>query len=87
MRPAVSLARSLAADDAGDMSWQRRALCADDPDWHRLSQLDQKRICINCPVHTECLGYALQHSPKGDGQVWGGYNGYQRSRMLKRGRR
>lgn len=69
--------------DAGDMSWQDRALCADDLDWHDLSELDQKRICGNCPVHSECLSYALEYARRDPG-VWGGYNASQRTRMLRR---
>lgn len=80
-------AQPVAAEDVGDLTWQARAICADDPDWHRLTQLDQKRICIHCPVHTECLNYALKHVPggkNGDASVWGGYNGNERTRKLRK---
>lgn len=68
---------------AGDMTWQAQGICRDDRDWHQLSQLEQKRICGNCPVWKACLNYALTNAPD-DPAVWGGYNRTQRQVLRRR---
>jgi len=59
-------------DDAGGVSWQDSALCA---------QTDPK-VCRSCEVRTECLEYALEHDERFG--IWGGLSERER-RRLKRG--
>lgn len=40
-----------------------------------------KRVCIDCPVKTRCLEYALQS--RIDHGVWGGTSERERRRILK----
>jgi WhiB family redox-sensing transcriptional regulator len=43
-----------------------------------------QRICVNCPVRTECLEYALAH--RIEHGVWGGASERERRRILRRRR-
>lgn len=43
-----------------------------------------QRICVTCPVRTECLEYALAH--RIEHGVWGGASERERRRILRRRR-
>jgi len=43
-----------------------------------------RRICLECPVRTECLEYALEH--RIDQGAWGGTSERERRRILRRRR-
>jgi WhiB family redox-sensing transcriptional regulator len=43
-----------------------------------------QRICVSCPVRTECLEYALAH--RIEHGVWGGASERERRRILRRRR-
>ena len=74
-------------DDAGVMSWQDSALCAQtDPEAFFPekggSTREAKKVCRSCEVRTECLEYALEHDERFG--IWGGLSERER-RRLKRG--
>ena len=55
----------IGVDDAGEQSWQDRALCAQtDPEAFFPekggSTREAKRVCRSCEVRAECLEYALE---------------------------
>ena len=75
--------------DAQASAWRFHARCADqDPDLFfpvgssgpALRQtLRAKAVCAQCPVRTECLGWALETGqPHG---VWGGLDEQERERL------
>ena len=85
----VSLVRELwvGADDAGEESWQDRALCAQtDPEAFFPekggSTREAKRICSRCEVKGECLEYALGHDERFG--IWGGLSERERRRLKRR---
>lgn len=43
-----------------------------------------KRVCADCPVREDCLGYAL--SIRESEGIWGGLTEAERRRLLRRGR-
>jgi WhiB family redox-sensing transcriptional regulator len=66
--------------------WMGQGRCKDmDPalffpsDWTGVQYA--QRICVDCAVRRECLGYALAHRIT-DG-VWGGTSERQRMRLLR----
>jgi WhiB family transcriptional regulator, redox-sensing transcriptional regulator len=43
-----------------------------------------RRVCLECPVRTECLEYALEH--RIDQGAWGGTSERERRRIMRRRR-
>jgi WhiB family redox-sensing transcriptional regulator len=67
--------------------WRDDAICAQtDPEAFFPdkggSTRDGKKICLGCPVRTECLQYALDHDERFG--IWGGLSERER-RRLRRG--
>lgn len=77
-------------DDGRDVSWMRRAACANTPGLvdsmffpeRGESTAEAKAICRQCPVRAECLEYGL-------GEFWGIWGGTseQERRRIRRQRR
>ena len=79
----------LGEDDAEELGWQDRALCAQtDPEAFFPekggSTREAKRICASCDVRPECLEYALEF--RIDHGVWGGCSERERRRILRQRR-
>lgn len=77
----------MGVDDALDLGWQDRALCAQtDPEAFFPekggSTREAKKVCRACEVRSDCLGYALEHDERFG--IWGGLSERER-RRLKRG--
>jgi WhiB family redox-sensing transcriptional regulator len=75
-----------AAEDAGELSWQERALCAQtDPEAFFPekggSTRDAKKVCVGCDVRGECLEYALAHDERFG--IWGGLSERERRKFKK----
>lgn len=73
-------------DDDGALAWQQSALCAQtDPEAFFPekggSTREAKRVCHNCPVSAECLGYALENDERFG--IWGGMSERERRRLKK----
>jgi WhiB family transcriptional regulator, redox-sensing transcriptional regulator len=72
--------------EAQDLSWKRKAMCANgDPDALFVTgaaQREAARLCGGCPVKTECLAEALDNQVEYG--VWGGMTERQRRALLKR---
>ena len=73
-------------DDAGELSWQDRALCAQtDPEAFFPekggSTREAKRVCRSCEVRAECLDYALEHDERFG--IWGGLSERERRRLKR----
>jgi WhiB family transcriptional regulator, redox-sensing transcriptional regulator len=73
-------------DDAGDLAWQDRALCAQtDPEAFFPekggSTREAKRVCRGCEVRAECLEYALEHDERFG--IWGGLSERERRRIKR----
>ena len=87
---ALSSAHLLSLTLASD-EWRREAACRDtDPDLffpvgttgNALVQIERaKEVCGECPVHRECLDYALETNQ--DSGIWGGTSEEER-RVLRR---
>jgi WhiB family transcriptional regulator, redox-sensing transcriptional regulator len=76
----------LSAEEAEELSWQDRALCAQtDPEAFFPekggSTREAKRVCRSCDVRTECLEYALQHDERFG--IWGGLSERERRRLKR----
>jgi len=76
----------IGADDAGEQSWQDRALCAQtDPEAFFPetggSTREAKRVCRGCEVRAECLEYALEHDERFG--IWGGLSERERRRLRR----
>lgn len=74
-------------DNAGELSWQERALCAQtDPEAFFPekggSTREAKKICLSCEVREECLQYALEHDERFG--IWGGLSERERRKLKKR---
>jgi WhiB family redox-sensing transcriptional regulator len=74
-------------DDAGPMSWQDRALCAQtDPEAFFPekggSTREAKRVCTGCEVRSECLEYALANDERFG--IWGGLSERERRKFKRR---
>lgn len=84
------LASMLALANA-DYGWRTRSICRDtDPDLffpvgttgQALVQIERaKEVCAECPVHDDCLQYALDTNQ--DSGIWGGLDEEQR-RSIRR---
>lgn len=77
----------LAFDDAEELAWQERALCAQtDPEAFFPekggSTREAKKICLTCEVRDECLQYALEHDERFG--IWGGLSERERRKLKKR---
>jgi len=73
--------------DAGELSWQERALCAQtDPEAFFPekggSTREAKKVCLTCDVRSECLEYALGHDERFG--IWGGLSERERRKLKKR---
>jgi WhiB family redox-sensing transcriptional regulator len=88
--PPLADVLSLFADveaDAGPMSWQERALCAQtDPEAFFPekggSTREAKRVCTGCEVRAECLDYALANDERFG--IWGGLSERERRKLKRR---
>jgi WhiB family transcriptional regulator, redox-sensing transcriptional regulator len=74
-------------DNAIELSWQERALCAQtDPEAFFPekggSTREAKRVCLSCEVRSECLEYALAHDERFG--IWGGLSERERRRLKRR---
>ena len=74
------------ADEAEELGWQERALCAQtDPEAFFPekggSTREAKRVCGGCEVRAECLGYALEHDERFG--IWGGLSERERRRLKR----
>jgi WhiB family redox-sensing transcriptional regulator len=72
-----------------DMKWMQRGLCREIPPAtffpsDGVGVEIARRICATCPVHEQCLEYALEQ--RIDHGVWGGCSERERRRILKRRR-
>jgi WhiB family redox-sensing transcriptional regulator len=79
-------ALGIGVDDAGEQSWQDRALCAQtDPEAFFPekggSTREAKRVCRSCDVRAECLEYALGHDERFG--IWGGLSERERRRLKR----
>jgi WhiB family redox-sensing transcriptional regulator len=79
--------------DPDDREWQRGSACsgqalyfdeeAANPFERRFRERRAKALCGRCPVRGRCAAYALARGePYG---IWGGFNEYQRRRLLTLG--
>ena len=72
--------------DTGRTNWRVAAACRDtDPDGLFVpgaEQHDAKRVCMTCPVRTECLAEALDN--RIEFGVWGGMTERERRALLRR---
>ncbi len=73
-------------DDAAELSWQDRALCAQtDPEAFFPekggSTREAKKVCRTCEVRAECLDYALEHDERFG--IWGGLSERERRRLKR----
>ena len=76
----------IGADDAEEVGWQDRALCAQtDPEAFFPekggSTREAKRVCLSCEVRAECLDYALAKDERFG--IWGGLSERERRRVKK----
>jgi WhiB family transcriptional regulator, redox-sensing transcriptional regulator len=74
------------ADDAEELGWQDRALCAQtDPEAFFPekggSTREAKKVCRSCEVRAECLEYALEHDERFG--IWGGLSERERRRLKR----
>jgi len=81
---ARAVARVMSAPSGAVLGmWTRRALCAqEDPEVFFPPKGDTgiqaKQICAQCPVHLECLDYAIAADERHG--IWGGLNRAERLR-------
>ena len=74
-------------DEASEMYWQERSLCAQtDPEAFFPekggSTREAKKVCVGCEVRQECLEYALEHDDRFG--IWGGLSERERRKLKKR---
>ena len=84
--PLVHDAFGIEEDEAGELGWQDRALCAQtDPEAFFPekggSTREAKRICSGCEVRAECLEYALANDERFG--IWGGLSERERRRLKR----
>lgn len=77
---------AIGADEAEEIGWQDRALCAQtDPEAFFPekggSTREAKRVCRTCDVRAECLEYALEHDERFG--IWGGLSERERRRLKR----
>jgi len=77
---------AIGMDDAEDVGWQDRALCAQtDPESFFPekggSTREAKKVCRGCEVRAECLEYALEHDERFG--IWGGLSERERRRLKR----
>ncbi|MFZ1488939.1 MAG: WhiB family transcriptional regulator [Ilumatobacteraceae bacterium] len=75
-----------------DYGWRTRSICRDtDPDLffpvgttgQALVQIERaKEVCAECPVHDDCLQYALDTNQ--DSGIWGGMSEEERRNIRRR---
>lgn len=69
-----------------DTTWMARGNCADQPPSlffpsDGVGVEVAKRVCVDCPVKSSCLEYALEN--RIDHGVWGGTSERERRRILR----
>ena len=74
------------SDDAEDLGWQDRALCAQtDPEAFFPekggSTREAKKVCRGCEVRAECLEFALEKDERFG--IWGGMSERERRRLKR----
>jgi len=74
----------LDGNDAEELGWQERALCAQtDPEAFFPekggSTREAKRVCLTCEVRDECLEYALSNDERFG--IWGGLSERERRKV------
>lgn len=74
------------ADDEDEENWRDRALCAQtDPEAFFPekggSTREAKKMCLGCPVRSECLEYALSNDERYG--IWGGLSERERRRLKR----
>ena len=74
------------SDDAEELGWQDRALCAQtDPEAFFPekggSTREAKKVCRSCEVRAECLEFALENDERFG--IWGGMSERERRRLKK----
>ena len=74
-------------EDEGLLSWQERALCAQtDPEAFFPekggSTREAKKVCGQCDVRADCLGYALANDERFG--IWGGLSERERRKLKRR---
>ena len=77
----------IGVDDAGEVGWQDRALCAQtDPEAFFPekggSTREAKKVCRGCEVRAECLEYALENDERFG--IWGGLSERERRKLKRR---
>ena len=68
-------------DEADELGWQERALCAQTDPEAFFPEKGGKRVCESCEVRAECLGYALEHDERFG--IWGGLSERERRRLKR----
>jgi WhiB family redox-sensing transcriptional regulator len=68
-----------------DLDWRERAACAGKQEFffadHKATLVrEAKKICMSCPVKTQCLAHAMRHDEYG---VWGGLTANERRRARR----
>ncbi|MCW2908631.1 MAG: transcription factor WhiB [Actinomycetia bacterium] len=84
--PLAPVGFGIGVDDAAEVGWQDRALCAQtDPEAFFPekggSTREAKKVCRGCEVRVECLEYALEHDERFG--IWGGLSERERRRMKR----
>ena len=80
----LTLRQNLPSD--GELEWQENALCAvTDPEAFFPekggSTREAKRVCTQCDVRVDCLGYAIAHDERFG--IWGGLSERERRKLKK----
>lgn len=83
----IELIAMLGEPQPAEEEWPSRAVCSQtDPEAFYPekggSTRDAKKVCVGCPVRTQCLQWALDHDERYG--VWGGLSERER-RRLKQG--
>lgn len=75
-----------AVDDEDEENWRDQALCSQtDPEAFFPekggSTREAKKVCLGCPVRSECLEYALSNDERFG--IWGGLSERERRRLKR----